>query len=188
MASAVDRPIRPLRADEVLRMVELGILPGDERLELLCGALTEKPVKSPAHEAVKTRLIDWLRPGLPAADHLVRIEAPLAVRDPTSLPEPDIAVVEPGEYLDRHPASAALVVEVAVSSLRTDTATKAALYAAAGVPEYWVVDVPARRLRVLTEPGGTRYDREVVLGSGGLAQPRHVDVAALDLAQLFAGL
>jgi Uma2 family endonuclease len=154
-----DREVRPLTADEVLRMVEAGVLERPERLELLHGALTEKPVKSPAHEAVKSRLLDWLTPGWARREYLVRVEAPLVVRDRLSLPEPDIAVVAPREYLARHPDSALLVVEVAESSRRIDTALKPPLYAAAGVPEYWVVDVPARRVERYTEPGLDGYRR-----------------------------
>jgi Uma2 family endonuclease len=189
MAFAVeDRPIRPLTAEEVLRMVELGILDEDERIELLGGVLRAMSPKSPAHEAVKTRLISWLSPGVAASRYLVRVEGPLLVPDRTSLPEPDVAVVESRDYTARHPTTALLVVEIAVTSLATDTTIKPALYAAAGVPELWVIDVPGRRLRIFSDPQAGGYAAGETVGTGGRVQPRYVDVPALDLVDLFAGL
>ena len=181
-----DRTVRPLTADEVMRMVDAGILAEDEPVELLHGVLTEVSVKIPEHEELKMRLVRWLDPT--AEGHRVRIEGALVVPDRTSLPEPDIAVVEPASYLTAHPSSALLVIEVAVSSLRTDTRIKPALYAAAGVPEVWVVDVSARRLIVLRDPAPGGYATETVLGREDHAQPLHVDVGPLELAELFRGL
>ena len=189
MASAVeDRPIRPLTADEVLRMVETGILDENEPVELLGGALRAKGVKSPAHEATKTLLHDWLWPGVAASRYLVRVEAPIVVPERTSMPEPDIAVVEPRDYRRHHPTTALLVIEVAASSLATDTEFKPALYAAAGVPELWVVDVDHRRLEVFAEPRRYDYARRETRELRGTITPRAVDVEPLDLAALFAGL
>jgi Uma2 family endonuclease len=186
--TVAERAIRPLTADEVLRMVEAGILERPDRLELLHGALTEKPVKSPAHEAVKSRLLDWLAPGWASREYLVRVEAPLVVRDRLSLPEPDVAVVEPREYLARHPDRALLVVEIAHSSLATDMKLKPALYASAGVPEYWVVDVGARRLEVFTEPHGDAYAHHAALAPPAQVAPVVLEVAPLDLGALLAGV
>lgn len=183
-----DRAVRPLTADEVLRMVELGVLSEDEPVELLHGVLTEVSPKSPAHEAVKLRLNGWLVPGGAAGGYEVRVEAPIVVPDRTSLPEPDIAVVAaPGDPL-RHPTTALLVVEVAVSSLAIDTEVKPALYAAAGVPELWVVDVDARRLRRFGDPGHGGYAHAEDVESPARVRPHAVAVEPLPLAELFAGL
>jgi Uma2 family endonuclease len=62
------------------------------------------------------------------------------------------------------------------------------LYAAAGVPDYWVVDMGAKRVRVFRDPGGHAYAAQEMLGPDGLAQPLAVDVPPLDLAELFRGL
>ncbi len=80
------------------------------------------------------------------------------------------------------------MIEVAVSSLRTDTTIKPALYAAAGVPDLWVVDVAARRLIVLREPGPDGYAQETILGAGDRVEPLRLDLAPLDIADLFDGL
>jgi Uma2 family endonuclease len=181
-----DRPIRPLTADEVLRMVEAGILGADRRVELLHGVLTEVSPQKPQHVEAIVRLTRWLDAAIPR--FLVRAQFPLTVPDRTSLPEPDVAVVEPGDYRDAHPEGALLVIEVALSSLAVDMKVKPELYAAAGVPDYWVVDIAAKRVRVFREPGGDGYGSQALLGPDGVAEPVAVDVPPLDLAGLFRGL
>jgi hypothetical protein len=85
-------------------------------------------------------------------------------------------------------SSALLVIEVAVASLRTDIEVKPALYAAADVPELWVVDVPGRLVRVFSDPQAGGYAAERVAGNHEVVRPRHVDVPPLHVADLLAGL
>lgn len=189
MAFAVeDREVRPLTADEAMRMVELGILGEDEPVELLHGVLTRKPVKSPEHETVKMRLNRALVLRAAAAGCDVRVEASLVVPDRTSLPEPDLVVVESGGDPYRHPTTALLVVEVAVSSLKIDTGIKPALYAAAGVPELWVLDVPRRRLERFSDPRPDGYGRQDTLAPPARVELPGLAVEPIDLGELFAGL
>lgn len=183
-----EREVRPLTADEVLRMVELGILEEDEPVELLQGALVRVNAKSPAHEEVKLVLIQWLAESARRGGYVVRVEAPLLVPDRTSLPEPDICVVQAARDRRRHPDAALLVIEVAVSSWRTDTRVKPALYAAAGVPELWVFEPRAQRLHVFDEPAPSGYDRIRVVEGHESVRPQFVDVLPLSLPELFAGL
>ena len=182
------RPVRPLTADEVLKMVELGVLAEGERVELLHGVLTQMSAQSEPHVALVQRLLRWLTPLVVGGRHDLRIQMPLRVPDRTSLPEPDVAVVERDDATIAHPATAQLVVEVAVTSLRTDLEVKPALYAAAGVPELWVVDAVARRLEVFTEPHAGGYARRDTVAPPEPARPRSVPAEPLDLAVLFAGL
>jgi Uma2 family endonuclease len=182
-----DRDVRPLTADEVLRMVDVGILSEDEPVELLHGVLTAVSPKSPEHGAVKTRIVAWLAPALAAGRCALRVEEPIAVPDRTSLPEPDLAVVDVADDPTRHPSSALLVIEVAVSSLRVDTQVKPTLFAAAGVPEYWVVDVVGHAVRTYAAPAGGRYTQTGVAEPGDTLAPRAVDIAPLDVAALLAG-
>jgi Uma2 family endonuclease len=85
----------------------------------------------------------------------VRVQSPFVAPD-ESEPEPDVAVVAPGAYLDGHPRTASLIVEVADSSLARDRA-KAKLYAAASVDEYWVVNLVDDVVEVHREPLGEGY-------------------------------
>ena len=79
--------------------------------------------------------------------------------DVLSEPEPDLAVV-PGvidDYRDQHPSTAALVVEVADTNLEFDRTRKATVYATAGIPDYWILNLVDRRLEIYRQPAGAVY-------------------------------
>lgn len=150
--------VRPVSRAEYDRMVEAGFF-ADEHVELIRGVIVEMSPQGSPHGVVVTRLTMLLVPAL-AGRALVRVQLPLAVSH-DSEPEPDLAVVAPWpeEGPEEHPRTALLVIEVAQSSLREDRLLKAALYAAAGVPEFWIVNIPARTVEVHTDPDapGGRY-------------------------------
>src|SRR5690242_20959214 len=97
-----ERPVRPITVDEALRMLDAGVFENPSRIELLLGVLTEKPVSSPIHVEVKARLRDWL---VGLETRALRLEDPLVAPDGISMPEPDVAVVEPGDPRS-HPTTA----------------------------------------------------------------------------------
>jgi Uma2 family endonuclease len=169
MATPAFTSLRRLTADEVLRMVDLGIFRKDEPVELLEGLLVEMSPQGPLHAEATTRLGDKLR-SVYLGRARVREEKPLAA-GPYSLPEPDIAVVrgEAGAYSARHPtgADAILVVELAWTSQHDDH-RKAAIYAAAGVPVYWLVDLAARKLELRAKPDSGAYRVVEILGENDL--------------------
>ena len=86
----------------------------------------------------------------------VRIQSGFAASD-GSEPEPDVAVVPPGDYDAHHPSAAWLIIEVAKLSLPKDMGPKARLYAQAGVEEYWVVDLIDGAIAVHAEPRAGFY-------------------------------
>jgi Uma2 family endonuclease len=139
-------------ADVYGRIVSSGAL-DDQRVELLDGEIVDMSPNSPRHAAVIVRLTELLGGG--AA--MLRVQLPLQVAS-DSVPEPDIALVTERLSTDRHPTSALLVVEVAVSSLALDRGRKAELYGQAGVPAYWVADVPGECVELYSDllPSG-RY-------------------------------
>jgi Uma2 family endonuclease len=180
-----DQSVRPLTASEVLRMVELGVLPEGERVELLDGVLVEKPVKGPEHATVQSRLLRWLAP---VADrYRLWSDAPLVVPDETYLPEPDVAVLEPSDVV-AHPKTALLAIEVSVASLTTDLERKPAHYAAAEVREYWVVDVRGWRIERFAEPAGGGFRVRSTHRPPERLAPVAFDFEPLDLTGLFDGL
>ena len=134
-------------------MVELGILREDEPLELIDGELVEVNPQGPIHSTLAVRVRRALDRIYGETAH-VRDHSPIEAGE-NSLPEPDVAVVRgaPEDYLEHHPRAdeLILVVEIAYTSRNIDRA-KAAVYARAGVRTYWLVDVPARRIEVRTEP------------------------------------
>jgi len=136
---------------EYERLVELGLFVG-ERLELLDGVLVVREPQGSPHAAIVGKVARILDATFGGGWHS-RLHSPLALGD-FSEPEPDVAVVagEPADYIAAHPSSPALVVEVADSSLRLDRRFKAAIYARAGLPEYWIVNLVDRALEVHREP------------------------------------
>lgn len=158
-------------------MVDAGILGEDEPVELLDGVLVEVSPQGPIHANATALLADRLRTVYPGPGR-VREEKPIAAST-FSLPEPDIAVVRGfgGAYGTRHPAGsdAVLVVELAWSSQNEDR-RKAATYAAASVPVYWLVDLKDRRLEVRTDPRGGAYSSTHLLAEADIASLPEVGV------------
>lgn len=142
-------------------LVECGILAPDERVELLEGQIVSMAPPSPLHNAIVHHVQEVLTRSLPAGT-LVRTQMTF-LAGPKSVPEPDVAVV-PGrnsDYLRRHPSRVHLLVEVADSSLAQDRLTKSAIYARAGVPTFWIVNLRDCSVECFSEPDqiGRRYGR-----------------------------
>jgi Uma2 family endonuclease len=181
-ANIAPERLRPLKREEYDRLVSLGFFEG-ERLELLYGSLVEMTPRDPAHSSSVQKLTKLLLPPLLGRAE-VRIQLPFAASD-DSEPEPDVAIVPPGEYKDRHPQTAWLIVEVANSSQQKDRHVKGKLYAESGVSEYWLVDVPARAVEVYRAPNGGAYTSVEVRRPGDdLALVQFPDVT-LGVAELF---
>jgi Uma2 family endonuclease len=150
--------------DAYHRFIDLGAFDEDDRVELIEGVLVRMSPKSPRHERVIRWLTRWLVTSVDDATHEVGVGCPLTLVESGSEPEPDFVVLERGTPSPYHPATAALAIEVAVSSLRRDLRVKARIYAAAGVREYWVVDVDGGRLVVHRNPGPDGYADLIELG------------------------
>jgi Uma2 family endonuclease len=140
---------------EYHRIVEAGILTIVDRVELLEGWLVAKMTKKPPHTIAKGSTRDALI-GLAPPGWFVTTEDPVTTID--SEPEPDISVVRGTirDYRDRAPgpADVALIVEVADASLARDRSIKKRLYARAGFPIYWLINLVHNRIEVYTEPTG----------------------------------
>ncbi len=147
--------VRPLRRVEYDVLVDQGMFGEDEPVQLLDGELVVlSPQKAP-HAGIVEALTERLVPALVGAAR-VRVQLPLVAGE-YSEPEPDIAIVPADEPRDRHPQRALLVIEVAHETLRLDLVRKARIYAAAGVPVYWVIDVHNDLVHVHTEPTPDGY-------------------------------
>lgn len=175
--------VRPLRRAEYERLVEAGAF-DNERVELLEGFLVEMSPQKASHASAIEVLAELLysarQPG-----QKVRVQLPLALGD-ESEPEPDLCVVPAGDHRQRHPSQALLVIEVAESSLAKDR-RKAALYARAGVPEYWLVDVGGQRVEVRSQPEGGAYLRQETVASGGRLESSSLPGLTLSVERIFGG-
>lgn len=169
---------RPWTRAEYERLVGAGLLRSGESVGPVEGAgLCREPQGSrhaTAVELTARALAAAFGPGF-----AVRTEKPLALGD-QSEPEPDVAVVAGSlrDYRDAHPGHALLVVEVADTSLDMDRRHKGSLYARAGIPEYWIVDLAGRIAEVHRAPEpdpaaafGWRYARREVVGADGSIAP-----------------
>jgi Uma2 family endonuclease len=147
-------PTRRWSRAEYERMVEVGLLGEDDRVELIAGVLVQMSPIGTKHASTVSELLELLVVALRRRAQL-RAQSPLAADD-SSEPEPDLAVVARGDYTHEHPRAALLVIEVADSSLRIDR-IKAAVYAQAAVPEYWIVNLVDGTVEVYTQPRGAQY-------------------------------
>ena len=166
------------------RAVDAGVFGPDDRLELVEGQLLAMNPQGSRHAATVGQAGDILR-GVFGDGCTVRTQCPLAVGD-DSEPEPDLAVV-PGQafdYLDAHPTTALLVVEVSDDSLRHDRTVKQRLYACHGIPEYWILALPDARLEVYRDPADTGYRSVTVLRAGETVGPLARPAATIAVGDL----
>jgi Uma2 family endonuclease len=176
--SAVLEPIHRLTVDDVFKMVEAGVLTGEDRVELVDGILTDIVPPGGQHSGT----VAWLNEHFTRAagtEWEVRVQDALFV--PAGFLSPDLMLV-PREAARTERAVAMLVVEVSYTSRRRDE-DKVPLYAAAGVPEYWRVDIETAEVVVRREPTADGYADLRRFGPGETIAPPvaapPVDVAAL---------
>jgi hypothetical protein len=141
-----------LTVDQYHDLIAKGAFAGNERCELLEGVVVEKMTKTPAHVVVNRRCEQVLASLLPQGWH-VRSQDPITLAG--SEPEPDLAIVrgQIEDYARRHPSGGeiGMVVEVADASLVTDR-FKSEIYAEAGIPWYWILNIPGRVVELHGSP------------------------------------
>lgn len=164
------------------RMVASGALEGHP-VELLEGLLVEVSPQGSEHAKVIARLTRHFA----AAQAWLRVQLPLEAQW-GALPEPDLALTEGESPPGRHPRTALMAVEVAVSSHKKDRDTKSNMYAWAPVPTYWLVDVPGRVIEVRSDPGPEGYRRCEIFGVGAIVPSPAPGVGTLDVGALFEGV
>jgi Uma2 family endonuclease len=176
-----------ITVDEYHRMIEAGTLSEDEHVQLIGGAVVAMTPQGPAHALVIQNFNRLVAQGL-AADLALRPQLPLTLRE-DSEPEPDLAVVRLADARSRehHPRTALLVVEVAGDSLRLDRQTKAALYARAGIPEYWIVNLAESTVEVHRDPDAETgaYRAKGVVSSESTLASMSVPGLRIDVADIF---
>jgi Uma2 family endonuclease len=169
----VDVQRRLFTVGDYYAMLDAGILTEDDRVELIQGEIVQMAPIGSAHAACVDRLTQMLV-RLAGEAAIVRVQNPIRVSD-LSEPQPDFALLRPRDdfYAKAHPrpADTLLVIEVAHSTLAYDLEIKTPLYALAGIPEVWVVDVGGATVRVFSEPSGNRYRIEHVADSEDVLRP-----------------
>jgi Uma2 family endonuclease len=155
-----------------------------EDVELLEGVIFKKMPKSPFHEwlveFLRERLLLICGPG-----YFIGKERPITCS--ASEPEPDLAVFTGSlsDYRFSHPTTAELVIEIPISTVQRDH-SKAAIYAEAGVKEYWLVEPEGGSVTLHTDPKGTGYAARQIFTSQECVTSTIFPAFTLRLADLTA--
>jgi len=182
---AADIPRKLWTRKEYRHLIEIGILE-DGKVELVNGEIWQKMGQGRRHTATVT----WILNALGKVFGLLRLQTQSSL--PVSEygdPEPDVAVLMQSldKYIDEEKLTLdnmLLVVEASDSTLRADLTGKVRQYGNAGIPEYWVVDIPNRLLHVFREPTETGYASEALLTPEDEVRPLAAPDAAVRVADL----
>jgi Uma2 family endonuclease len=157
---------RLFTVDEYHRMAEAGVLGPEDRVELIDGEVIRMSAMGSRHLACVMRATEMFVAAF-RGRAIVSSQIPLGLSEYAE-PEPDLSLLERREdfYASKAPVArdAFLVFEISDTTLRYDRDVKLPLYAAAGIPEFWIADLDAGVLRVYREPSGREYAVNVVLG------------------------
>jgi len=166
------------------KMVEVGVLTEDDRVELLNGSIVSMSPQNSEHATAVT-LCRRVLEATCGDDYFVRTQAPLAL-GPHSEPEPDLALVSgsASDFWDQHPSRAALVVEVADTSLEKDREHKRRLYAEHGIAEYWIINIEALHVEVYRSPTGDDYARKMTVHPEDDLQLTSAPCSSISVSQL----
>lgn len=172
--------------DDYVEMIASGILDESDRVELIRGEIIEKMNIGIAHSSCVTRLVRMLYRCLSENEATILSQSP--VRLPRSMPEPDVVLARPSAdgyaKIEPTPAEILLLVEVADSSLDYDRTEKLPDYAESGIREYWIVNLPDRRLEIYAGPrpnGGYPPPRIVTAGNVSPAAFANVSLAVSEI-------
>ena len=150
---------RYFNVTEYYRMAEAGILTENDRVELIDGEIIKMSPIGSRHAACVKGLIQLL-PQRMGATALLSVQDPIRLND-FSEPEPDVALLRPrsDRYVQAHPmpSDVLLVIEVADTTALSDRNVKVPLYARAGIPEVWLIDLPQDLIEVYAQPADSVY-------------------------------
>lgn len=150
------------------RMLDVGLLT-ERHVELLNGEIIDMAPEGAEHAQLTTDTADYLR-DLLGKEVLIRDAKPITLLENNSEPEPDLAIVEPKRslYRQRHPypENVFWLIEYADTSLSKDSENKRITYATVGIPEYWLVDLKNRQVKVWRQPIDRDYQVEITFTNG----------------------
>lgn len=171
---AIEIARRRFTVEEYYRMGEAGILSPDDRVELIGGEVVQMTPIGARHAACVAALTRLLQ-ALPGDHAVIWVQNPLRLGLHDE-PQPDLAILRPplARYRVRHPGpeEVLLVVEVSDTTLAYDRGVKLPMYATAGVPEVWIVDLEGEAVEVYRTPTAGRYRETERVPRGGQPSPR----------------
>lgn len=148
-------PIQKISVARYHQMIERGVYSEDDKVELIEGYIVPKMSQKPPHGGTVQNVEKKILRRLPTG-WTTRSQAPITL--PDSEPEPDVVAAKGDEaaYFTRHPKAAdiGLLIEVSESTLKSDRGEKKRVYARAGIPVYWIVNLADHLIEVYTQPSG----------------------------------
>lgn len=158
-----------------------------QRIELIDGELRPMSPIGPVHERLLDRLVRWSCANTSQDLVSVRAQCSIGIPELDRVPEPDVVWAREKDYSLGRPLAAdiLLIIEISDSSLDYDRSEKARMYAAAGIADYWVVNIPDHCVEVFRQPKGGRYRSHEIFNAPGKVSPLALPKAALSLATLF---
>lgn len=161
-------PKRRFSVEEYYRLAEVGILGPEDKVELINGEIVKMSPIGPRHGGVINHLLRIFRV-LEEENNIVAVQNPVRLSS-YSEPEPDISVLNPRAdfYKSGHPkpADVLLLVEVSDTTFEYDFKVKLPLYAAEGIPEYWIIDLQSDKILIHTDPQGSTYQKQFTYQRG----------------------
>ena len=159
----------------------------DRRIELIHGELRQMTPPGPTHDHVIDKLNHWSFQNTDRRTIFVRIQSAIGLPTLDSAPLPDVAWICAADYRKRRPQAddVLLVIEVSDSSRRYDRETKAALYASAGITDYWIVDIQRECIEVRRNPRDGEYTSLQTFGINDSVTPLQNSEATLRVGSLF---
>ncbi len=171
-------------------MIEQGVFSDEPeaRLELICGEIRKMVPPNPPHEDVVDLLNYWSVDNTPRDAVRVRIQNSLGIPNLDSVTEPDVAWMRAGSYRQRRPQprDVLLLIEVAETSLAYDRGEKAGIYAAAGIKDYWIVNLNDLCVEVHRKPRKGEYRERSTFHSGQSVSPLAFADVELPVSELFS--
>lgn len=179
-------PIAPLSTEQYLRMIDAGIL-DSSKVELIGGYITPMAPAGPEENGSVFVLTAIFAPYV--EKFVIAILATVVIAEGQVF-EPDFALLKPraDEYMTALPTAAdvLLLAESASSSLKNDRHVKLPIYAAAGIPEYWILDLNDKSLEVYRDPAGESYGSTQKLAGDDQVSPLACPEVTLRVGSLFA--
>lgn len=178
MSELMDRARHRINVSDYHKLADAGILTEADRVELIEGEIIDMAPIGCRHAFVVNRLAQLFT--LASENHyLVSTQNPIRL-DEHSEPQPDLALLKPGEYMDRLPGpeDILLIIEVADSSIDYDRGVKLELYARHDIPEVWLLDLSGNQLSVYRGPLDGQYGLTERPAVGDVVRPMLVPEVA----------
>ncbi len=183
--SSVKQPKR-FRVEDFRKMMEVGILPEESGWEIIDGYLIDKMTIGSKHAGTVNKLTRHLTI-LVGASAIVAIQNPIHL-DEFNEPEPDIALLKPRAdfYVESHPTpeDVLLLIEVSDSTIEYDRLIKKAIYAEAGIQEFWLVNLQDNTVECYSQPKNGSYRLAKILEKGETIKSSSIENLVLQVDEI----